>query len=89
MFGGDIDAVLIPDQAVSSDQASKVVMTVGPDNKIVPKPVILGPMAGGLRVITSGLAANDQVVISGIANPFVRPGALVDPAPGEIKTAAK
>jgi RND family efflux transporter MFP subunit len=87
VFGGDIDAVLIPDQAVSSDQANKVVMTVGPDNKIVPKPVVLGPMADGLRVVTSGLAASDVVVISGIANPFVRPGALVDPVPGEIKTA--
>ena len=89
VFGGDIDALMIPDQAVSSDQASKVVMTLGPDNKIVPKPVILGPMAEGLRVITSGLSASDQVVISGIANPFVRPGAVVDPAPGEIKTAVK
>jgi membrane fusion protein, multidrug efflux system len=89
LYGGDIDAVLIPDQAVSSDQASKVVMTVGPDNKIVPKPVMLGPMAEGLRIITSGLAATDQVVISGIANPFVRPGSVVDPVPGEIKTAAK
>jgi membrane fusion protein, multidrug efflux system len=89
VFGGDIDALMIPDQAVSSDQASKVVMTVGPDNKIAPKPVILGPMAEGLRVITSGLSASDHVVISGIANPFVRPGAVVDPAPGEIKTAGK
>jgi len=89
VFGGDIDALLIPDQAISSDQANKFVMTVGPDNKIVPKPVILGPLAEGLRVITSGLAATDQVVISGIANPFVRPGAQVDPVPGDIKTAEK
>ena len=88
VFGGDINALLIPDQAVSSDQANKVVMTVGPDNKIVPKPVILGPIAEGLRVIVSGLTADDQVVISGIANPFVRPGAVVDPSPGDIKTAA-
>jgi multidrug efflux system membrane fusion protein len=79
---------MIPDQAISSDQASKVVLTVGPDNKIVPKPVILGPMAEGLRVITSGLVPTDVVVISGTANPFVRPGAVVDPVPGEIKTAA-
>ena len=88
VFGGDIDALLIPDQAISSDQANKVVMTVGADNKIVPKQVVLGPMAEGLRVITSGLAVTDVVVISGIANPFVRPGAVVDPVPGEIKTAA-
>jgi multidrug efflux system membrane fusion protein len=88
LFGGDINALLIPDQAISSDQASKVVMTVGPDNKIVPKPVVPGPIAEGLRVIVSGLTASDQVVISGIANPFVRPGAVVDPTPGEIKTVA-
>jgi multidrug efflux system membrane fusion protein len=89
VFGGDIDALLIPDQAVSSDQADKVVMTVGPDSKIVPKRVVLGPITEGLRVITSGLSPSDQVVISGIANPFVRPGAVVDPTPGEIKTVAR
>jgi RND family efflux transporter MFP subunit len=88
VFGGDIDALLIPDQAISSDQANKIVMTVGMDKKIVPKPVVLGPMSGGLRVVTSGLAPSDEVVISGIANPFVRPGALVDPIAGGIETAA-
>jgi hypothetical protein len=45
-------------------------------------------MSGGLRVVTSGLAPSDEVVISGIANPFVRPGALVDPIAGGIETAA-
>jgi RND family efflux transporter MFP subunit len=89
VFGGEIDALLIPDEAIASDQADKVVMTVGPDNKIAPKKVVLGPLAEGLRVITSGLDPSDQVVISGIANPFVRPGAVVDPAAGEIKTAAR
>ena len=64
-------------------------MTVGPENKVVPKRVVLGPVAEGLRVITGGLVASDQVVISGIANPFVRPGAVVDPVAGEIKTAAR
>lgn len=85
LFGGNIQALLIPDQAVASDQANKVVMTVGPDHKIVPKRVTLGPIAEGLRVVTDGLKPDDQVVISGIANPFVRPGAVVDPIPGEIK----
>jgi membrane fusion protein, multidrug efflux system len=89
LFGGDIDALLIPDQAISSDQADKVVMIVGADNKVVPKRVMLGPIAEGLRVVTGGLDAGDQVVISGIANPFVRPGAVVDPVAGEIKTAAR
>jgi multidrug efflux system membrane fusion protein len=89
LYGGTLDALLIPDEAIISDQASKIVMTVGPDNKVVAKPVTLGPIAEGLRVVTSGLTAADRVVISGLANPFVRPGAVVDPQPGEIKTATR
>lgn len=89
LYGGKLDALLVPDQAIASDQARKIVMTVGPDNKIVPKQVTLGPMADGLRVIAGGLTAEDRVVISGIANPFVRPGAVVDPIPGDIAAGAK
>lgn len=87
LFGGDMDALLVPDASIVSDQARKIVLTVGPDNKIVPKPVALGGTAVGLRVITSGLAPDDRVVIGGLANPFVRPGAEVSPQPGEIKPA--
>lgn len=89
VFGGNLDALLIPDQAIVSDQANKIVMTIGPENKIVPKPVALGPIADGLRVIVSGLTPTDRVVISGLANPFVRPGVPVDPIPGEIKPGAR
>ena len=68
---------------------SKIVMTVGADNKVVPKPVKLGPMVDGLRVIRSGLTAADKVIITGVANPMVRPGGVVTPQPGEIKFATK
>ncbi len=85
LFGGTVDALLIPDEAIVSDQSRKVVFTVGPDGKIVSKPVTLGGFALGLRVITAGLRPSDRVVIDGLANPFVRPGAAVAPEPGEIK----
>ena len=85
LYGGDVDALLIPDSSVVSDQAKKIVFIVGPDNKIVPKPVTLGGLALGLRVVAAGLAPADKVVIAGLANPFVRPGSLVAPQPGEIK----
>ena len=49
----------------------------------------LGSIAEGLRIVVTGLTASERVVISGLANPFVRPGATVDPQPGEIKTAAQ
>jgi multidrug efflux system membrane fusion protein len=84
LYGGPLDALLIPDAAVVSDQARKTVLTVGDDNKVVGKPVTLGGMALGLRVIASGLASTDQVVIAGVANPFVRPGVTVAARQGEI-----
>jgi multidrug efflux system membrane fusion protein len=56
---------------------------------VVPKPVELGQMAYGLRVVRSGLDAKDKVIVNGLANPMVRPGAAVTPNPGEIKAAAQ
>jgi RND family efflux transporter MFP subunit len=88
LFGGDEAVLLIPDRAIVSDQASKIVFTVTPDNKIAPKPVELGPLHEGLRAVVSGLSASDRVVIGGLANPFVRPGAVVDPREGAVDGAA-
>lgn len=87
LFGGDLDALLIPDGAVVSDQMRKIVFVVGEDNVVKAAPVTLGPLDEGLRVITKGLTKDDKVVIEGIANPMVRPGAKVTPKPGEIKAA--
>lgn len=85
LFGGDAPALLIPDAAVVSDQTSKIVFTVTSDAKIAPKIVTLGPFHKGLRVVSSGLDANDRIVIGGLANPFVRPGATVQPRDGVIQ----
>jgi membrane fusion protein, multidrug efflux system len=87
LYGGTVDALLIPDDAIVSDQARKVVFTVGTDNKIAPKQVMLGGFALGLRVVTGGLQPTDRVVIGGLANPFVRPGAMVSPEPGTVQPA--
>jgi RND family efflux transporter MFP subunit len=85
LYGGTVDALLVPDDVIVSDQARKVVFTVGTDDKIVAKPVTIGGFALGLRVITAGLQPSDRVVLDGLANPFVRPGAVVSPEAGEIK----
>lgn len=84
LFGGEYDALLIPDSSVISDQARKIVFTVGPDGVVAGKPVVLGPLVDGLRVVRSGLASTDKVVLDGLANPMVRPGAKVVPQKGEI-----
>jgi membrane fusion protein, multidrug efflux system len=87
LFGGEYDALLIPDSAIISDQSRKIVFTLGEDNVVKAKPVTLGPIVDGLRVVRDGLAASDQVVLDGLANPMVRPGAKVVPQKGEIATA--
>ncbi len=89
LFGGQYDALLIPDSAIVSDQSRKIVFTVGDNNVVQAKPVTLGPLVEGLRVVREGLAKTDNVVLDGLANPMVRPGAKVVPQKGEIKTAAK
>ena len=89
LFGGDADAFLVPDTAIVSDQAKKIVFTVNADNVVTAAPVSLGPIAEGLRVVKSGLKAGDRVVIEGLANPAVRPGAKVTPSTGTIAIADK
>lgn len=65
-------ALLVPAAAVQTDQARKIVYVVGRDGVIAAKPVEIGPEVDGLRVIRSGIAAADQVVINGFQ--FARPG---------------
>lgn len=77
---------LVPDAAVITDQSIKLVMTVAPDGTVVPKPVQVGPISEGLRVVTGGLAPTDRVVINGLVR--ARPGGKVTPQAGTIALAA-
>lgn len=88
LFGGEIDALLIPDSAIVSDQARKIVFAVGADNVVAAVPVELGQISDGLRVVRGGLKADSRVVIDGLASPFVRPGAKVNTQPGQVKSAS-
>ena len=89
LFGGEYDALLVPDAAIVSDQMRKIVFVVGADNVVAAAPVTLGQLVDGLRVVREGLKPTDQVVIDGLANPMVRPGAKVVPQPGRIAAAAQ
>jgi hypothetical protein len=55
---------------------------VGPENVVVVKPVTLGPEAEGLRVVRSGITADDEIIINGIVN--ARPGSKVNPQQGDM-----
>ncbi len=73
------EALLVPDAAVMSDQSRKVLMTVTADDTVVPRPVQLGPIYDGLRVIRSGVGPEDTVIVNGLLR--ARPGAKVTPRP--------
>ena len=78
--------LLVPDASVLPDQSQHVVMTVAADGTVTPKPVEIGDMRGGLRVIRSGLNANDRVIVDGL--PYVAPGARVTTRDGAIRYVA-
>ena len=75
-------ALLVPDAAVQTDQARKIVMVAAKDGSLTPRPVTLGPLIDGLRVVRSGLTRADAVVISGAQ--LVMPGMKAKIRPGKI-----
>jgi RND family efflux transporter MFP subunit len=78
MGSNQYDALLINDSAVGTDQTVRYVLVVGADNKVEYRPVKLGPIIDGLRVVTDGLKAGETIVVSGLQR--VRPGSPVTPA---------
>ncbi|MCE7797194.1 efflux RND transporter periplasmic adaptor subunit [Sphingobium sufflavum] len=78
-------ALLVPDGAVVTDQARKIVYVVAKDGTVAVRPVEVGALAGGLRVIRSGITAQDEVVIQGTQ--FAMPGAKVNKIAGRIDPA--
>lgn len=80
-------ALLIPDRAILTDQSNKIVMTVTKDGTVVPKIIRPGPIYDGLRIVRSGLAPGDRVIINGLVR--ARPGAKVTPQEGKIKAAGE
>lgn len=75
-------ALLLPDEAVLSDQDQRIVLTVNADNVVEPRVVRPGPREYGLRIIRDGLDPTDNVIINGMVR--ARPGSTVTPEQGEI-----
>ena len=75
---GEFEAMLVDDKAVLTDQDRKYVYVLGADNKAVRKDVELGRMIDGLRVVQSGLDADDKVIVHGVQKVFM-PGMPVTP----------
>lgn len=71
------EALLLPDTAIATDQSRKVVFIVKADDTVEMRPVVLGPLDDGLRVIREGLKADDRVIVDGLQR--ARVGAKVSP----------
>lgn len=79
----EYEALLIPETALGTDQADRVVLTVGDGNVLKSSVVRLGPsQPGGLRVVREGLRSTDQVVTNGLLR--ARAGAKVTPRAEQI-----
>ena len=73
----DHDAILIPDAAIVADQARKLVLVLGKENIIEARPVTLGPLIDGLRVVREGLKPHERIVVNGVQR--AHPGEPVTP----------
>ncbi len=81
------EALLLPDAAIGTEQVRKFVYVVGDDNVATPKYVTLGQLSDGLRVVKSGVRADDLVIVNGLMR--VRPGAKVTPQQATADTGVK
>lgn len=81
------EALLLPDTAIATDQSRKIVFVVKADDTVEARPVVLGPLDDGLRVIREGLKADDRVIIDGLQR--ARIGAKVAPHPPAASGGAK
>lgn len=77
------DALLVRDAAIADDQGSAFVWVIDADSKAVYRPVELGPLYDGLRIIRKGLSPDERIVIEGLM--AVRNGMIVKPMEVDMK----
>jgi multidrug efflux system membrane fusion protein len=78
------EALLLPDSAIATDQSRKIVFVVKDDDTVEARPIMLGPLDDGLRVVREGLKPEDRVIVEGLQR--ARVGAKVSP---HVKDAPK
>jgi RND family efflux transporter MFP subunit len=84
-LGTDADALLVPEAALGADQGGPYLLVVGADHVVAQKHVRTGPQHETFRVIQSGLAADDEVVVDGLQRAV--PGETVNPSTVQLMDA--
>jgi multidrug efflux system membrane fusion protein len=80
---GHYKALLIPDEAIGTDQSTHTVLVVDKDDKVEVRPIESGALFGTMRSIVSGLSTSDRVIVNGQMH--ARPGSVVTPTMTELK----
>ena len=70
-------ALLVEERAIGTDQSQKFVLSLSSTNTVEYRAVKLGPVVNGKRIIRSGLAGTEEIVVNGLQR--VRPGMPVSP----------
>ena len=71
------NALLVPDSALGFDQQGRFLLVANKDNVTEYRPVRAGDLVDGMRVIRSGLKADERVIVNGLQK--ARPGGPVTP----------
>ena len=77
-------ALLVSERAIGSDQGGRYLLAVNSENVVEKRPIRMGQLVDGLRVIDEGLGPDDSIVVNGIQR--ARPGAKVDPEQTEMES---
>lgn len=73
------NVITVPQRAVMSGPQSQFVLLLGPENKVMPRPVKVGAMAGTDFVIEDGLKGGETLIVDGVQK--AKPGTAVKPVP--------
>lgn len=84
-IGQPHQALLVSERAIGTDQRQKFVMTVDKDNVVQYRQITLGSLRDGLRVVESGLKADDWIIVQGLQR--ARSGQPVSPHTADKSTA--
>jgi RND family efflux transporter MFP subunit len=76
-FGTPHQALMVSERAIGRDQRQKFLLVVNKDNVVEYRQVTVGPLRNGLRVVESGITADDRIVVKGLQR--ARPGTTVRP----------
>jgi RND family efflux transporter MFP subunit len=82
LIGQSHGALLVTERAIDTDQGQKILYVVNDKNEVLSRPIRVGALHDGLRVIEEGVKPGERVIVNGLLQ--VRPGIMVTPKPVDM-----